>query len=127
MADLMVRPNGNGRGLVSDLLGFDPLRAFMGNPQAYNAGGDVQKTEDGWNVEIPVPGYKPDQIDVTVEDRVLTVTGKTERRSFQRSILLPEDVDAETIDAKVEHGMLTLGLHLHPKAQPRKIEVRVAD
>ena len=127
MADLMVRPNGQGRGLVSDLLGFDPLRAFMGNPQAYNFTGDVQKTEDGWNVEIPVPGFKPDQIDVTVEDRVLTVTGKTERRSFQRSILLPEEVDAEAIEAKVEHGMLTLALRLHPKAQPRKIEVKVAN
>ncbi|HYW53840.1 MAG TPA: Hsp20/alpha crystallin family protein [Dongiaceae bacterium] len=124
----MVRPNGNARGLVSDLFGFDPLRAFMGNPQqSYNFSGDVQKTEDGWNVEIPVPGYKPDQIDVTVEDRVLTVTGKTERRSFQRSILLPEDVDAEAIDAKVEHGMLTLALRLHPKAQPRKIEVKVVN
>ena len=128
MADLMVRPNGQGRGLVSDLLGFDPLRAFMGNPQSsYAFTGDVQKTEDGWNVEIPVPGYKPDQIDVTVEDRVLTVTGKTERRSFQRSILLPEEVNAEAIDAKVEHGLLTLGLHLHPKAQPRKIEVKVGN
>jgi HSP20 family molecular chaperone IbpA len=127
MADLMVRPNGQGRGLVSDLLGFDPLRAFMGNPQSYNSTGDVQKTEDGWNVEIPVPGYKPDQIDVTVEDRVLTVTAKTERRSFQRSILLPEDVDAEAIDAKVEHGMLSLALHLHPKAQPRKIEINVVN
>ena len=90
-------------------------------------GGEREKTEDGWNVEIPVPGYKPDQIDVTVEDRVLTVTGKTERRSFQRSILLPEDVDAEAIDAKVEHGMLTLALRLHPKAQPRKIEVKVVN
>jgi HSP20 family molecular chaperone IbpA len=127
MADLMVRPNGGGRGLVSDLFGFDPLRAVFG-ATPYGGGalnGEVQKTEDGWNVEIPVPGFKPDQIDVTVEDRVLTVTGKTERRSFQRSILLPEEVDAETIDAKVEHGMLTLGLHLHPKAQPRKIDVKV--
>ena len=127
MADLMVRPNGAGRGLVSDLFGFDPLRAVFGGAP-YGGGafnGEVQKSEDGWVVEIPVPGFKPDQIDVTVEDRVLTVTGKTERRSFQRSILLPEEVDAETIDAKVEHGMLTLGLHLHPKAQPRKIEVKV--
>jgi HSP20 family molecular chaperone IbpA len=129
MADLMVRPNGANRGLVSDLFGFDPLRAVFGNAPQYGGGftGEVQKTEDGWTVEIPVPGFKPDQIDVTVEDRVLTVTGKTERRSFQRSILLPEDVDAETIDAKVEHGMLTLGLHLHPKAQPRKIEVKVVN
>ena len=128
MADLMVRPNGSNRGLVSDLFGFDPLRAFIGNnAQTYGSSGDVQKTEDGWNVEIPVPGYKPDQIDVTVEDRVLTVTGKTERRSFQRSILLPEDIDAEAIDAKVEHGMLALGMRLHPKAQPRKIEVKVGN
>ena len=129
MADLMVRPNGNGRGLVSDLFGFDPLRAVFGGTPQYGGGysGEVTKTEDGWNVEIPVPGFKPDQIDVTVEERVLTVSGKTERRSFQRSILLPEEVDAETIDAKVEHGMLTLGLHLHPKAQPRKIEVKVVN
>jgi HSP20 family molecular chaperone IbpA len=99
----------------------------FGNQGSYGLAGEVQKTEDGWNVEIPVPGYRPDQIEVTVEDRVLTVTGKTERRSFQRSILLPEDADNEAIDAKVEHGMLTLGLHLHPKAQPRKIEVKVAN
>ncbi|HEY0615569.1 MAG TPA: Hsp20/alpha crystallin family protein [Candidatus Elarobacter sp.] len=127
MADLMVRPNGGGRALVSDLFGFDPLRAVFGSTP-YGGGsfnGEVQKTENGWNVEIPVPGFKPGEIDVTVEDRVLTVTGKTERRSFQRSILLPEEVDAENIDARVEHGMLSLGLHLHPKAQPRKIEVKV--
>jgi HSP20 family molecular chaperone IbpA len=127
MADLMVRPNGGSRGLVGDLFGLDPLRAFFGNAPQYGFSGEVQKTEDGWNVEIPVPGYKPDQIDVTVEDRVLTVTGKTERRSFQRSILLPEDVNDEAIDAKVEHGMLTLGLHLHPKAQPRKIDVKIVN
>ena len=123
----MVRPNGAQRGLVSDLFGFDPLRAVFGNVPQYGQQGDVTKTADGWTVELPVPGYKPDQIDVTVEDRVLTVTAKTERRSFQRSILLPDDVDAEAIDAKVEHGMLALGLHLHPKAQPRKIQINVAD
>ncbi len=129
MADLMVRPNGGSRGLVSDLFGFDPLRAVFGTTP-YGGGalnGEVTKTEDGWTVEIPVPGFKPDQIDVTVEDRVLTVSGKTEKRTFQRSILLPEEVDPETIDAKVEHGMLSLGLHLHPKAQPRKIEIKVAE
>ncbi len=127
MADLVNRPNGNGRGLVSDLFGYDPVRAFLGNVPSYGQTGEIQKTQDGWNVELPVPGFKPDQIDVTVEDRVLTVTGKNERRSFQRSILLPEEVDAESIDAKVEHGMLTLALRLHPKAQPRKIAIKVGE
>ena len=125
MADLMVRPNGASRGLVGDLFGVDPLRAFFGNVPQYGSTGEIQKTDDGWNVELPVPGYKPDQIDVTVEDRVLTVNGKTERRSFQRSILLPDEIDVDAIEAKVEHGMLSLSLRLHPKAQPRKIDVKV--
>ncbi|HEY4442063.1 MAG TPA: Hsp20/alpha crystallin family protein [Candidatus Elarobacter sp.] len=125
MADLLVRPNGTNRNLVGDFFGFDPFRGVFAN--GYQGGVDVQKTENGWTVELPVPGYKPDQIDVTVEDRVLTVSGKSERRSFQRSILLPEDIGAEAIEAKVEHGMLTLGLQLHPKAQPRKIEIKVVN
>jgi HSP20 family protein len=123
MADLATRPNGQGRALVTDWAwGLEPFRGILGGAH-YNAGVDVQKNENGWTVEIPVPGYKPDQIDVTVEDRVLTVTGKNERRSFQRSILIPDEVDADGISAKVEHGLLALWLQLHPKAQPRKIQV----
>jgi len=128
MADLVNRPNGQGRGLVNDWgFGFDPFRAVFGSAAPYGTGVDVQKTDNGWSVEIPVPGYRPDQIDVTVEDRVLTVNGKNEKRSFQRSILLPEEVDADAIDAKVEHGLLSLGLHLHPKAQPRKIAIKTVN
>lgn len=122
MADLTTRP------ATGSLLNFDPFRAFFGSPAGgYGSGVDVQKTESGWTVEIPVPGFKPDQIDVTVEDRVLTVAGRNERRSFQRSILLPDDIDAEAIGAKVEYGMLSLSLALHPKAQPRKIAVTAVE
>lgn len=124
MADLMVRPNGGGRSLVGDFLGIDPFRGLFGTT-GYTYGPDVQRTESGWTIELPVPGFKPDQIDVTVEDRVLTVSGKSERRTFQRAFLLPEEVDADAIGAKVEHGMLALTLTLHPKAQPRKIPVNV--
>jgi HSP20 family protein len=129
MADLLTRPNGGSRRLaVSDLFGFDPFRAFPGSTG--NGSGlalEVQKTDDGWTVELPVPGYRPDQIEVTVEDRVLTVTGTSERRSFQRSIFLPEEIDTAAIDAKVEHGLLALGLHLQAKARPRKIDVQVVN
>lgn len=122
MADLMTRP------ATGSLLGFDPFRSFFGNaPNGYGYGADVQKTESGWTVEIPVPGYKPDQIDVTIEDRILTVSGKNERRSFQRTILVPDEVDEGGIQASVEHGMLTLALALHPKAQPRKIAVKTVE
>jgi HSP20 family molecular chaperone IbpA len=90
-------------------------------------GFEINKTENGYAVEVPVAGYAPEQIDVSLEDRVLTVTGRTDRRNFTRSLLIPEEIDADTIGAKVEHGMLTITLNVHPKAQPRKINVNVVN
>jgi HSP20 family molecular chaperone IbpA len=117
MTDLLMR---TGRGVVTrpfgEALGWDPFRNFA-STGAGIAGVDVAI------VEIPVAGYKPEQIDVTLEDGVLTVVGKSERRQFTRSLLLPDDIDGENIGANVEHGMLTLTLHVHPKAQPKKIAV----
>lgn len=114
MLDLMLRPNGAGRNVLGAL-------------PAYGFDADVQRTETGWTVELPVPGFRPEQIDITVEDRVLNIAGAAERRTFQRAIVLPKDVDPDAIEAKVEHGLLVLTLARHPKAQPRKIAVRVAE
>jgi HSP20 family protein len=108
--------------MLGDFLGFDPLRALTTN----GFGFEINKTDSGYAVEVPVAGYAPDQIDVSIEDRVLTVSGHSEKRNFTRSLLVPEEIDVETIGAKVEHGMLTITLNVHPKAQPRKIAVSVA-
>jgi HSP20 family molecular chaperone IbpA len=117
----MIRPAAPRR-LIGDFLGFDPFRSVA----TAGFGFEINKTETGYAVELPVPGFGPDQIDVTLEDRVLTISGKTERRNFTRALLVPEEIDAETIAAKVEHGMLTIHLNTHPKAQPRKIAVNFA-
>jgi HSP20 family protein len=55
---------------------------------------------------------------------MLTVSAKSEKRQFTRTLAVPEDVDAERIEANVENGMLTLTLDLLPKAQPKKIEIK---
>ena len=106
---------------VRDLLGFDPFQNLRAN---YGFEYDVTRTENGYEVEVPVPGYNPAQIDVTFKDGVLTVNGKSDRRTFSRSFTIPEDVDADTIAAKVADGMLVLSLHRRPEAQPKRIEVR---
>ncbi|MBV8601229.1 MAG: Hsp20/alpha crystallin family protein [Candidatus Eremiobacteraeota bacterium] len=119
MADLANREN---RSPLSDILGFDPFRNFYPGVAQYH-GLEVIKSENGFTVEIPVAGYKPDQINVTLDQNVLTISGKSAKRQFTRSLLLPEEIDPETIAANVEDGLLTLGLSYHPKAQPRKINV----
>ena len=106
----------------SDMLGFDPFRSFYPTVAQYH-GLEITKTDNGYTVEIPVAGYKPEQIDVTLDQSVLTVAGKSEKRQFTRSLLLPEEIDAESIQGNVQDGMLTLQLSFHPKAQPKKISV----
>jgi len=104
----------------SDLLGYDPFQALRTN---YGYDYDVTRTDSGYEVDVPVPGYKPDQIDITFKDGILTVVGKSDRRSFSRSFTVPEDVDHDNISAKVADGMLRLTLDRKPEAQPRRISV----
>ncbi len=127
MSNLLSRDrNGaNGSNLLARPLGDlwgDPFRnLFSMSPLS---GMEVSRTETGYDVEIPVAGFRPDQIEATLEDGVLTVQAKNEKRSFTRSLVVPDDVDSERIDAKVEDGMLMLTLTLHPKAQPKRITIK---
>jgi len=104
----------------TDLLGFDPFQSLRTN---YGFDYDVTRTESGYDVEVPVPGYKSEQIDITFKDGILTVVGKSERRSFSRSFTVPDDVDQDRISARVADGMLHLSLDRRPEAQPRRIAV----
>lgn len=124
MAELAPR-NGAGRSSFGDVFGFDPFRSVFPSLSA-GLGFEVSRVEDGYKIELPVAGFSPEQIEVTVEDRVVTVSGRNERRNFTRSLVIPEEIDAENIGASVEHGLLSLALHVHPKAQPRKIAIKTA-
>jgi HSP20 family protein len=104
-----------------DMFGFDPLRT-LGSNWAYEY--DVTRTEAGYQVEVPVPGYKADHIEVTFKDGILSVTGKNDRRSFARSFTIPEDIDADNIAAEVDDGMLVLTLNRRPEAQPKRISIK---
>jgi len=112
-------------GSGSDLWNLDPFRNFFSNATALS-GLDINRTDNGFVVEVPVAGYKPDEIDITMENGVLSLSGKSEKRSFTRSLLLPDEINDEAIEAKVEHGLLTLTLNLLPKAQPKKISIKTS-
>jgi len=129
MTNSLARTNGGlsqGEGRTTpwtpyrDLFGFDPFQALRSN-WAFDY--DVSRTETGYEVEVPVPGYKPEQIDVAFKDGVLSVNGKTDRRTFSRSFSVPEDVDNDHIAARVADGMLVLTLERRPETQPKRITV----
>ncbi|MFN4242885.1 MAG: Hsp20/alpha crystallin family protein [Tepidisphaerales bacterium] len=101
---------------------------------------DVREDGDRIIVEAELPGFTKDQIDVTLENSVLTISAdRNEERSeqnagdylvrerrftrFQRSFTLPPTVDESSVNAKLENGVLTVTLNKRPEAKPRKISV----
>ncbi len=101
----------------------------------------VDLYEDGDNVvlEMAVPGLRPEQLDISLEGRQLTIRGtlpETEeadgegrrywskgivRGEFQRTVTIPSGVDAEKIVARVDQGLLTLTMPKVVEAKARKI------
>jgi HSP20 family protein len=109
-----------------DLFGFN-FDPFANLRSLFNMDFDlmnVSRTDETYEVEVPVPGFKPDQIELTYKDGLVTVSGKNERRQFQQSFTVPDDIDPDKTDAKVEHGMLLLSFERRPEAQPKRIKVK---
>jgi HSP20 family protein len=103
------------------LFGLDPFQNVMAN---WDYGFEVSRTENGYEVDVPVPGFNSSNVEVTYKDAILSINGKNERRTFSRSLTVPEDVNPEKIAATVTDGMLKISLERHPEAQPRRITVK---
>jgi HSP20 family protein len=100
---------------------------------------DVSENETGYMVRASVPGVKPEDLNVTVENNVLKVEAKMaseeqvegaryhvrERRSgsFARQIRFAADVDAANVTAEYANGVLSLTLPKREEAKPMRIAV----
>ena len=100
---------------------------------------DVYEEGDNLVVEAQLPGLKPDDINVSVENGVLTISGQTEaeeerkernyllreKRSgrFTRSLHLPPTYTADPSEATFEHGVLHLVFPKTESAKPRRIQI----
>jgi HSP20 family protein len=87
---------------------------------------DVTEDQEGVRLVAEIPGYKPENVKVAIEHRVLTMSGEKANGSFQRSFTVPAVIDADRIEASVEHGVLTVVLPKAEQAKPREIPVKGA-
>lgn len=111
-------------------------------PRAYGLALDVAENENAYLVKASVPGISPNDIEITLEKNVLTISGETradetinaeeyrlrERRygTFSRSLRLPVDVVSDSIEAKYDNGVLNLMIPKAEEVKPKKIAVKVA-
>ena len=98
---------------------------------------DIREDDNSIYVDAEVPGFKKDEIDVTLEQGILSISAErktepaegqthlTERRftRIQRSFTLPTSVDEDNVDAKLDNGVLQLKLNKREEVKPRRIEV----
>jgi HSP20 family protein len=127
---------------LSLLNSFDRLFDGMFDDRAVNVPAvDVRETETGWSMDVDLPGLTEKDVEVKLENNLLTVSSRKEEKqeekkngyllrerrssSFCRSFVLPEDVDREKIEAAFANGVLNLSFPKLPAAQPKTIEVKV--
>lgn len=115
--------------------GWSNLTEFGASPRM-----DVRDTADGLEITMEVPGIAQDDLKITVEDNLLTVSGEkkseTEKSekdyrvservygAFSRSVGLPSSVDAEKITATMDKGVLKLVAPKNGKAQAKTISIK---
>jgi len=103
---------------------------------------NITEDESAIYVEAELPGFKHDQVEINVVGNQLTITGERSettdekntayhRRerwtgSFERSVVLPTEVDADRVAAELRNGVLTITLPKPEVARPRTIQVKTA-
>jgi len=100
---------------------------------------DVTTDANALTIEAALPGIKPDDVDITVENGTVTISGKTadERRaeegsyvvqeirrgSFSRSVTLPNGLEPDKATATFENGILRLEIPKAEQVKPRQIKI----
>lgn len=117
--------------------------AYGGNTTraGWTPSANVREGKDSVLLEMELPGISPDEVDISIENDMLTVRGeKREERqegeeegryflversygTFSRSFSLPPGVDADQVSAKFDNGLLTIRIPQGALPQPRRIQI----
>ncbi|MEE9212271.1 MAG: Hsp20/alpha crystallin family protein [Phycisphaeraceae bacterium] len=118
---------------------FDPFWDDAGEYQLVGAYPvDIREDDEHLYVEAELPGFKKDEIDVTLENGTLTISAErktdesngthhlTERRYTRvaRRFTLPNTVSESDIQARLDNGVLHLTLNKREEVKPRKIDIK---
>ena len=115
-------------------------RTATDGQQQFDLAMDIYETPDSYEIEAAMPGVKPDDVEITLNNNVLTIRGELraeeekedknyhlrERRvgAFIRSITLPSSINADAIEAQYDNGVLRLRLPKAEEGKPKRIEVK---
>ena len=94
----------------------------------------VNANEDGWRIDIPIPGIDPKDVSLDVAGNTLSIRAEasssdkeTRVGRYEQSFTIPPFLDLEKLSASHRHGMLRLTLPLKESVKPRRIQIETQD
>jgi HSP20 family protein len=139
MRDMLTMRNAMDRFFDDD---FRPFRWLSGGFDGPALPLDVTADSDSVTIEAALPGIKPDDVDITVENGTVTISGKTadertaeegsyvlqeiRRGNFSRTVTLPNGLEPDKAKATFENGILHLEIPKAEQLKPRQIKISAA-
>lgn len=109
-------------------------------PESWGLALDVAENKDSYLIKASIPGINPDDLEITLEDNVLTIKGEIqddheiekeqyhlrERHygSFSRSVNFPVTVNGDAVSASYDKGVLTLEVPKAEEVKPKRIAIK---
>lgn len=121
--------------------GYEKGKEVLGNVASHLPFANLAKKKSGdFHIEIDLPGVKKEDIEVKIDNNILTVTGERNMKKevetedyyllessfgrFERSFIIPKGIDQNSIDAEYKNGRLTINLEKEESLKPKAIEVK---
>jgi len=123
---------------------FEEMEKFMQerSDQGFAPAIDVYETKDDVVVEAPLAGIKPEDVEISIENDVLSIKGESKKESevddknyyrkeirsgsFFRSVSLPAHVVSSKAEAESKEGMLKITIPKAPESKPKTIKIKVS-
>ena len=85
-----------------------------------------KNNENLYEIELEMPRFKKENINISVENEVLHIDAEQDSLKFYHSVSLYKEIDAESINAKLDHGVLYITANKAESAKPKKITIKTA-
>lgn len=127
---------------IERLFDLSGLSRDVGSFSGWTPSLDVYQDKDSVYVKAELPGMRKEDIDISLHDGMLTISGERKREEktqegdtfrterffgrFHRSVVLPTSVETDKVEASYKDGILSITLPKAEEAKPKHIEVNVS-
>jgi HSP20 family protein len=94
----------------------------------------VNTTNEGWRIDVPLPGIDPEHVTVESAGRALSIRAEEPadgdggaRVRFEQTLTVPQFLDLDKLRASHRHGLLQLTVPLKESVKPRRIQIQTTD